>query len=236
MEKEIYIVDDEENILEILEYNLKKNDYKVKSFRDGKSFMEYFNRKKPDLVVLDLMLPDLDGFDICREIKKKTNIPVIILSAKSEEFDKVLGLELGADDYIVKPFGVREFMARVKNVLKRTADQSSEGADKAFNGKFAFNEIELSIDENKHEILLDNNRIDLNPKEFQIVSLLLRNINSLISRIELIKRVWGDDYFGDTRTLDVHVRRIREKKSYKDFGKKFIKTVHGYGYKMTVNI
>src|SRR4030042_2523841 len=139
MEKEIYIVDDEENILEILEYNLKKNDYKVKSFNNGKSFMEYFNIKKPDLVLLDLMLPDLDGFDICREIKRKTNIPVIILSAKSEEFDKVLGLELGADDYIVKPFGVREFMARVKNVLKRAGNQSAEGADKAFNGKFAFN-------------------------------------------------------------------------------------------------
>ena len=236
MEKEIYIVDDEENILEILEYNLVRNDYKVRSFRNGRSFMEYFNIKKPDLVVLDLMLPDLDGFDLCREIKRKTNIPVIILSAKSEEFDKVLGLELGADDYIVKPFGLREFIARVKNVLKRANNQSYENTGKKLKEKFAFEEIELNIDESKHEILLDNDRVDLNPKEFQIVSLLLRNIKNLVPRMELIKKVWGDDYFGDTRTLDVHVRRIREKMSYKGFGKKFIKTVHGYGYKITDHI
>ena len=236
MEKEIYIVDDEENILEILEYNLVRNDYKVRSFRNGRSFMEYFNIKKPDLVVLDLMLPDLDGFDLCREIKSKTNVPVIILSAKSEEFDKVLGLELGADDYIVKPFGLREFMARVKNVLKRANNQSYENTGETFKEKFIFEEIELNIDESKHEILLDNNRVNLNPKEFQIVSLLLRNIKNLVPRMELIKKVWGDDYFGDTRTLDVHVRRIREKMSYKRFGKKFIKTVHGYGYKITDHI
>lgn len=236
MEKEIYIVDDEENIREILEYNLVKNGYKVKSFKNGRSFMEYFNVKKPDLVALDLMLPDLDGMDICREIKKKTNTPVIILSAKSEEFDKVLGLELGADDYIVKPFGVREFMARVKNVLKRAGNQPDESTGKALKEKFSFKEIVLNIDESKHEILLDNGRADLNPKEFQIVSLLLRNINDLVPRMELIKKVWGDDYYGDTRTLDVHIRRIREKMSYKEFGKKFIKTVHGYGYKITDHI
>ena len=119
MTNSIYIVDDEENILEIIEYNLTKNGYAVRGFKDGKSFLDFFNTKKPDLVILDLMLPDSDGFDICREIKEKTDVPVIILSAKSEEFDKVLGLELGADDYIVKPFGVRELIARVKNILKR---------------------------------------------------------------------------------------------------------------------
>jgi len=236
MKKEIYVVDDEENILEILEYNLKKNDYKVKSFNNGKSFMEYINIKKPDLVVLDLMLPDLDGFDICKEIKKKTNVPVIILSAKSEEFDKVLGLELGADDYMVKPFSVREFMARVKNILKRADNKTDESNGEPLSREFNFEKIRLNMDEIKHEILLDNNRVDLNPKEFEIVALLLKNINILVSRMELIKKVWGDDYYGDTRTLDVHIRRIREKMSHEEFGKKFIKTVHGYGYKITNNI
>src|SRR4030042_635164 len=173
MEKEIYIVDDEENILEILEYNLKKNDYKVKSFRDGKSFMEYFNRKKPDLVVLDLMLPDLDGFDICREIKRKTNIPVIILSAKGEEFDKVLGLELGADDYVVKPFGIRELMARGKNILKRSKKEAGDRQSKPIKSEYMFGNIKLNIDQERHEVFLDNDPVRLNPKEFEVMTMLI---------------------------------------------------------------
>ncbi len=236
MKKEIFIVDDEENILEILEYNLVKDGYGVRSFKRGKDFLEYFARKKPDLVVLDLMLPDIDGFDICREIKRETNVPVIILSAKSEEFDKVLGLELGADDYMVKPFGVRELVARVKNILKRAGSGSNINPDGELKQKFIFKEMELEIDGARHEILLDHNQIDLNPKEFKIISLLLGNMDNLVPRKELIRVVWGDDYYGDTRTLDVHIRRIREKMSYKEFSRKFIKTVHGYGYKITGNI
>ncbi len=236
MKKEIFIVDDEENILEILEYNLLKNGYGVRSFKKGKDFLEYFAREKPDLVVLDLMLPDIDGFDICREIKKKTNVPVIILSAKSEEFDKVLGLELGADDYMVKPFGVRELVARVKNILKRAESRLNISSDRQLKEKFVFEGMELNINGARHEVLLDHNQIDLNPKEFKIISLLLENINNLVSRKELIRVVWGDDYYGDTRTLDVHIRRIREKMSFKEFGRKFIKTVHGYGYKINSNI
>ena len=236
MEKIIYIVDDEENILEILEYNLLKNGYKVKSFKNGRSFLDCFERKRPDLVVLDLMLPDLDGFDICKSIKEKTDVPVIILSAKSEEFDKVLGLELGADDYIVKPFGVREFIARIKNIFRRVKNDLAEDSKKHLRKEVVFEKIKLGIDEGKHEILLDGKQINLNPKEFKIVLLLLKNLDELIPRMKLINAVWGDDYFGDTRTLDVHIRRIRKKMSHRDFGKRYIKTVHGCGYKMTSGI
>jgi len=236
MEKLIYVVDDEENIREILEYNLIKNGYKVKSFRDGKSFLESFTSVKPDLVILDLMLPDLDGFDICGEIKKKSDVPVIILSARSEELDKVLGLELGADDYMVKPFGVRELMARVKNIFRRVKVSTDKDPESTVKKEFIFKEVKLTIDETRHKVLLDSEEIHLNPKEFQIVLLLLKNPDRLITRMELIKTVWGDDYYGDTRTLDVHIRRIRRKMAYKEFGKRFIKTVHGYGYKITDGI
>ena len=233
MAKSIYVVDDEENILEIIEYNLDKNGYDVRGFKDGKSFLDFFNARKPDLVILDLMLPDMDGFDICRDIKEKTDVPVIILSAKSEEFDKVLGLELGADDYVVKPFGTRELMARVKNILKRAKNESSSRMTKPLKNEYAFGSIKLKINQERHELFLDNNSVKLNPKEFEVITMLIRSVNELVPRMELIKNIWGENYFGDTRTLDVHVRRIREKMSYEDFGKKYLKTVHGYGYKLT---
>ncbi|OPL17473.1 MAG: hypothetical protein AVO38_00360 [delta proteobacterium ML8_D] len=229
----IYIVDDEENICEILEHNLLKEGYRAKSFKDGRSFLDSLNQFMPDLIILDLMLPDMEGLDICKEIKKKTDIPVIILSAKGEELDKVLGLELGADDYIVKPFGVRELLARVKNVLRRIDNGVYHSPDRPIKGNFIFKEVKLAVDEIKHDIFLDTARIRLNPKEYAIVLTLLKNLNCLVPRMELIKKVWGEDYYGDTRTLDVHIRRIREKMNYKEFGKRFIKTVHGYGYKIT---
>lgn len=237
MTKIIYIVEDDENILEILSYNLEKNSYKVRGFEKGKDFLDYFKRKKPDMVILDLMLPDMDGFDICKEIKNKSSVPVIILSAKGEELDKVLGLELGADDYIVKPFGIRELLARIKNIFKRTDLSSSKNEYiKLIKDNFQFGNIKLSIDEKNHEIFLSGNKINLNPMEFEILVILLKNLNNLSTRTELIKMVWGEDYFGDTRTLDVHIRRLRDKMSYKDFGKKFIKTIHGLGYKMVDKI
>jgi two-component system, OmpR family, alkaline phosphatase synthesis response regulator PhoP len=236
MAKKIYVVDDEENILEIICHNLTKSGYEVRGFKDGRSFLEYFKIKIPDLVILDLMLPDIDGFDICKDIKEKTDVPVIILSARSEEFDRVLGLELGADDYVVKPFGVRELVARVKNILKRVKNASITGSLKPLKSSYTFKSISLNIDEDRHELFLDNNNIKLNPKEFEVMVMLLRNINDLVIRKELIKKIWGEDYFGDTRTLDVHIRRIREKLSYRDFGKDYLKTIHGYGYKITNEI
>lgn len=233
MKKTIYIVDDEENILEIISFNLEKNGYSTKSFSTGQSFIDSFNLSKPDLVILDLMLPDMDGYDICKYIKNKTDIPVIILSAKGEELDKVLGLELGADDYMVKPFGIRELIARVKNILKRSEQIQKEISSLPLKKEYIFENLKLGLDELKHEVTIDGINVALNPKEFQTLTTLLKNLNNLTPRNELIRIVWGDDYYGDTRTLDVHIRRIREKMSIKDFGLKYIKTVHGLGYKMT---
>lgn len=230
--KLIYIVDDEENILEIVNYNLEKNGYIAKGFTNGKDFFSAFNSKKPDLLILDLMLPDMDGYEICRQIRDKSEAPVLILSAKGEELDKVLGLELGADDYLVKPFGIRELLARVKNIIKRTETYQKYINLKTFKNEYVFGDIKLNIDEEKHEVMLDNKKIELNPKEFQTLLILLKNINNLTPRNELIKLVWGEDYFGDTRTLDVHIRRIRKKMAYSNFGSRYIKTVHGLGYKI----
>lgn len=232
MQKLIYTVDDEENILEIVNFNLEKNGYIAKGFLSGKDFLESFHKEKPDLVILDLMLPDIDGYEICKRIKNNSHIPVIILSARGEELDKVLGLELGADDYIVKPFGVRELIARVKNILKRTEILKDGLESKPLKKEYLFDDIRLTLDEEKHEVFMDGQTITLNPKEFQTLSVLLRNINNLTARNDLIKLVWGENYFGDTRTLDVHIRRIREKMSYKNFGKIYLKTVHGLGYKI----
>jgi two-component system alkaline phosphatase synthesis response regulator PhoP len=232
MQKTIYTVDDEDNILEIVNFNLEKNGYSTQGFLSGSDFLEQFKEKKPDLVILDLMLPDMDGYEICKHIKNNSQVPVIILSAKGEELDKVLGLELGADDYVVKPFGVRELLARVKNILKRTEIVRKEIESKPLKEEYIFDELKLSVDEEKHEVYLDIKTISLNPKEFQTLAVLLRNINNLTKRSDLIKLVWGENYFGDTRTLDVHIRRIREKMSYKNFGKTYVKTVHGLGYKI----
>lgn len=232
MQKLIYSVDDEENILEIINYNLEKNGYNAIGFGCGKDFLKKFDSKKPDLVILDLMLPDIDGYEICKHIKNTSKVPVIILSAKGEELDKVLGLELGADDYMVKPFGIRELLARVKNIIKRTEIIRKELDSIPLEEEYDFDGIRLGLDEKKHEISLDGNIINLNPKEYKTFTILLGNKNNLTRRNDLIRTVWGDNYFGDTRTLDVHVRRIRSKMSYKDFGKTYIKTAHGLGYKI----
>lgn len=229
----IYIVDDEESILEIIEYNLLKNGYEVKGFKNGSSFMDFFNAKEPALVILDLMLPDCDGYDICKKIRKGSDVPIIILSARNEEFDKVLGLELGADDYVSKPFGIRELLARVKNILKRSKIKNKS---RTFNREYCFDGTKLVIDEEKHTVSMDGRSVKLNPKEFQVIIMLLKNIDNLVPRMMLINEVWGEDYFGDTRTLDVHVRRIRKKMSYNEFGSKYIKTVHGLGYKVVNDI
>ncbi len=236
MKKLIYAVDDEDSILEIIIYNLEKNGYSAIGFANGADFLKRFELKQPDLVILDLMLPDIDGYEICKTIKNSSTIPVIILSAKGEELDKVLGLELGADDYMVKPFGVRELVARVKNILKRSEVIRKELDSLPLEEEYDFDGIRLALDEKKHEISLDGNLIPLNPKEYKTFAILLGNKNNLTKRSDLIRIIWGDNYFGDTRTLDVHIRRIRSKMSYRNFGKTYIKTAHGLGYKLIDSI
>jgi DNA-binding response OmpR family regulator len=232
MAKSIFIVEDDENIQEIISYNLEKNSYETRGFLTGKDFLDYFKTRKPDLVILDLMLPDMDGYEICKIIKSSGNVPVLILSAKGEELDKVLGLELGAEDYMVKPFGLHEFLARVKNIIKRSESIHKDIDERPLKNNYQFDDLNIYIDEAKHEVILEGNLISLNPKEFQTFGLLVKNIDNLVSRNDLIRLIWGDDYYGDTRTLDVHIRRVREKMSYKDFSKNYIKTIHGLGYKL----
>jgi two-component system, OmpR family, alkaline phosphatase synthesis response regulator PhoP len=230
--KLIYILEDDENINEILKFNLEKSGFEVRSFFNGNNFFKGFVSRKPDLVVLDLMLPDIDGYEVCRRIKKESDAAILILSAKGEELDKVIGLELGADDYMVKPFGIRELLARIKNILNKAELITRSANSKFLKSSYDFDNKTLTIDEESHSIYLEDIPVTLNPKEFRTLVLLLKNIDNLTTRNDLIRDVWGDDYFGDTRTLDVHIRRIREKMSYRDFGKNHIKTVHGLGYKL----
>ncbi|MDD3777437.1 MAG: response regulator transcription factor [Actinomycetota bacterium] len=229
MQELIYVVDDQENILEIVSYNLEKNGFRVKTYMTGQELLQAFSQKPPDLLILDLMLPDMDGLDICKRVKKESQVPIIILSAKSEELDKVLGLELGADDYMIKPFGIKELVARVKSVLRRF---NPAMLTDYLQGQYELGKVKLSIDEKKHEIFLNDKKISLNPKEFRLLSILLQKIDQLVPRQDLIREVWGPDYYGDTRTLDVHIRRIRKKMSDCNFGQGYLQTVHGYGYKL----
>ena len=226
MSKKILVVDDEENIVELVKFNLEQEGYQVTSAYTGKKALDLIKEDRFDLVILDLMLPEMDGFDICRKIRNKTGInrlPVIMLSAKSEEVDKVLGLEIGADDYITKPFSPRELLARVKAVLRRTKVMEEIKSN-------LINLGELKLDLKKYTFKVNDKVIDLTPKEFALLSILMNHPGQVFSRDKLLKEIWGYDYHGDTRTVDVHVRRLRKKiKEYSE--QDYIITVRGVGYK-----
>jgi two-component system alkaline phosphatase synthesis response regulator PhoP len=222
MKSLIYIVDDDPNIREILEVNLSREGYLVKAFADGDSMINELDSSVPDLIILDIMLPRISGLDLCKIIKSKIETPILFLSVKAEEFDKVLGLEIGADDYLTKPFGIRELMARVKVLLRR-----SRAMD---NNRKVIKYGDLVIDVYAHELRVGLNILDTTPKEFEIMKLLGENADKVVKRMDIIRAVWGDDYFGDTRTLDVHVRRLRAK-IHNFTRQNFIETVHGIGYK-----
>lgn len=221
----ILIIDDEMNIVELLKYNLEANGYKVIYALTGKEGLTYSLQNKPDLILLDIMLPEVDGFDICKEIKRNKdteNIPIIMLTAKSEEFDKILGLELGADDYITKPFSVRELLARIKVVLRRNHKEDKSEV---------INTGDLIIDFNKHEVIKKGEKIELTLKEFELLKLLVLNKGKVMTRDFLLDKVWGYEYYGETRTVDVHVRHLRQKLEDDDKNPDYIETVRGIGYK-----
>lgn len=221
----ILIIDDEMNIVELLKYNLEANGYKVIYALTGKEGLTYSLQNKPDLILLDIMLPEVDGFDICKEIKRNKdteNIPIIMLTAKSEEFDKILGLELGADDYITKPFSVRELLARIKVVLRRNHKEDKSEV---------INTGDLIIDFNKHEVIKKGEKIELTLKEFELLKLLILNKGKVMTRDFLLDKVWGYEYYGETRTVDVHVRHLRQKLEDDDKNPDYIETVRGIGYK-----
>lgn len=224
----ILIVDDEKNICELLRLYIEKEGYGAVISNDGADAIEKFKAIKPDLVLLDIMLPVKDGWQVCREIRSIDNTPIIMLTAKGETFDKVLGLELGADDYIVKPFEPKELIARMKAVLRRSemsADVGETKSELCFDG--------LKIGKETYEIFLDGKKIEMPPKEFELLYFLAKNKNKVFTRDQLLDEIWGYEFFGDSRTVDVHIKRIREK--IETEGKNWqLKTVWGVGYKFEV--
>ncbi len=224
----ILIVDDDKNIAELISLYLEKEGYDTKQVHDGIEAISYFKIYEPNLVILDLMLPGKDGLDICKEIRQVSTVPIIMLTAKGETFDKILGLELGADDYMVKPFDTKELTARVKAVLRRSEMKTKPSEDKS---KQIILE-KLTININNYTVMYNNEKVDMPPKELELLYFLASNPNKVFTRDQLLDRIWGYEYLGDTRTVDVHVKRIREKINETDtWG---IKTVWGIGYKFEV--
>lgn len=227
MENEkILIVDDDQNICELLRLYAEKEGFSVAIVNDGKSAVNCFDVEQPSLILLDIMLPEMDGWQVCREIRKKSNCPIIMITAKGETFDKVLGLELGADDYVVKPFEAKEVIARIKAVLRRSSKQDPN--DKKV---VAFDRLTINL--NNYELKVDGKQIDTPPKEMELIYHLASNPNRVFSRDQLLDEVWGFNYYGDSRTVDVHVKRLREK--LEGVSEQWsLKTVWGVGYKFEV--
>lgn len=226
MGTKILVVDDDKNICELLKLYLENDGYTVYVANDGLKAVSMFQSKTPELILLDIMLPKMDGWQVCREIRKTSNIPIIMLTAKGETFDKVLGLELGADDYVTKPFDAKEVMARVKAVLRRT---NGMGAAEETNKKIViYDNLEINI--MNYELKVKDEVIDTPPKELELIYHFASNPNRVYTRDQLLDEVWGFDYYGDSRTVDVHVKRLREKlEGVSD--KWALKTVWGVGYK-----
>lgn len=225
--QKILIVDDDENICELLRLYLEKDGFDTLVAGDGEQAVRSAQQYSPDLILLDIMLPKLDGWQVCREIRKSSDTPIIMLTAKGETFDKILGLELGADDYVSKPFDAKEVIARIKAVLRRSTD--SEKATRVKEVRFD----KLRINLTNYELEVDGKRIDTPPKELELVYHLASNPNRVYTRDQLLDEVWGFDYYGDSRTVDVHVKRLREKlENVSDMWS--LKTVWGVGYKFEV--
>lgn len=222
----ILVVDDDQNICELLRLYIEKEEFEVAIANTGKQALELFESFGPDLILLDIMLPELDGWQVCREIRKTSQCPIIMLTAKGEVFDKVLGLELGADDYVVKPFETKEVVARIKAVLRRLGKTGDKLVKEVKYDK-------LSINLTNYELKVNGVQIDTPPKEMELIYHLASNPNRVFTRDQLLDEVWGFDYYGDSRTVDVHVKRLREKlEGVSDQWS--LKTVWGVGYKFEV--
>ena len=225
--QKILIVDDDTNISELISLYLIKECFETQTVEDGESALSAFKTFKPDLILLDLMLPGMDGYQVCREITKDSNIPIIMLSAKGEIFDKVLGLELGADDYMIKPFDSKELVARVKAVLRRYQAPVSEAPEAPKGDIVEYNNLIINL--TNYSVTYKGNIIEMPPKEIELLYFLAKSPNQVFTREQLLDNIWGYEYIGDTRTVDVHIKRIREK--IHDNEKWALSTVWGIGYK-----
>lgn len=226
MKTNILVIDDDVNICELIRLYIEKEGYSAIVAYDGLKGLDAFRKNAPSLVLLDLMLPGMDGLQVCREIRKLSNIPIIMLTAKGETFDKVLGLELGADDYIVKPFDTKELVARIKAVLRRIENKTTDNEEVIYPN--------LVINKTNYTLKLSGITLELPPKELELIYFLASNPNKVFTREQLLEQVWGYDFYGDSRTVDVHIKRIREKIEIEDSSWR-LKTVWGVGYKFEVN-
>ncbi|MEY8482971.1 response regulator transcription factor [Lachnospiraceae bacterium 48-21] len=229
--QKILIVDDDENIAELISLYLTKECFDTMMVHDGEKALIAHDTYQPNLVLLDLMLPGIDGYQVCRELRTRSNVPIIMLSAKGEVFDKVLGLELGADDYIMKPFDSKEMVARVKAVLRRYQAAPKQEEAPENKGK-CVDYPGISINLTNYSVLVDNVQVDMPPKELELLYFLAASPNQVFTREQLLDQIWGYEYIGDTRTVDVHIKRLREK--IKDHSSWGLSTVWGIGYKFEV--
>ena len=225
MEKRILVVDDEKLIVKGIRFSLEQDGMEVDTAFDGEEALEYASKKEYDLILLDVMLPKLTGFEVCQQIREFSNVPIIMLTAKSEDMDKILGLEYGADDYITKPFNILEVKARIKAIMRRMATkEDKENADTVITMK------DLKLDRQSRRVFISGEEVNLTTKEFEVLELLILNPGKVYSRDNLLKIIWGEEYPGDVRTVDVHIRRLREKIEANPSEPRYVQTKWGLGY------
>ena len=225
----VLIIEDEENLLEAVRYNLEHEGYNLYTAEDGESGLRLARENKPDLIILDVMLPKLDGFEVCRILRRETNVPILMLTAKGEEIDRIVGLELGADDYVTKPFSMRELVVRVRNMLRRS-HQSFESSGQA-GSAHVLKRADLEVDLTSHTAKLKGKPLDMKPREFDLLALLMANTGRAFTRDQILEHLWGYNYIGDTRTIDVHIRWLREKIEPNPGQPRRIVTIRGVGYR-----
>jgi two-component system OmpR family response regulator len=230
----VLIVEDDRTLLDVLQYNLAKEGYDVLMATDGAKGLETARSGKPDLVILDVMLPKMDGYEVCRILRKETTVPIMMLTAKTEETDRVVGLEVGADDYVTKPFSMRELMARVRAMLRRTEMMKKESASGVIASPTCFKIGDLEIDTARHRVSRGGVAVELSRMEFALLEFLARNQGQVFSRDHLLEKVWGYDFSGDTRTVDVHMSWLRHKIESDPAHPEHLVTVRGVGYKFEV--
>ena len=228
MTRKILIVEDDRNLLDVLKYNLLKEKYNVLTATDGAKALESARKHKPDLILLDIMLPEISGFEVCRILRKEMTVPIFMLTAKHEETDKIVGLEIGADDYMTKPFSMRELLARVRAMLRRAEMVEAKPATE----ETLFKIDDLEVDVVRRRITRSNTELEMTPKAFDLLVFLARNRGLVFSRDRLLEKVWGYDYAGNTRTVDVHVRWLRKKIEDEPDNPKRLVTIRGVGYKL----
>jgi two-component system OmpR family response regulator len=228
MADKILVVEDDANLRETLKYNLRKDGYATVTASDGEQALEAARREKPQLIILDIMLPGLNGFEVCRIMRKEMTAPILMLTAKADETDKIVGLEIGADDYVTKPFSMRELLARVRAMLRRAKMAAAPPAGESVSLKIG----SLEVDTARHRAWLEGSALELSPKEFDLLVFLAKNRGLVFSREQLLEKVWGYDFAGDTRTVDVHIRWLRQKIEADPAHPEHLVTVRGTGYKL----